>query len=546
LDEDEKRERLGVFEKVHKLFLAIRGQMNTDRICGVVKSEMSEYVKCDLILFLRYSREALSVEVLASSESNPGVAIHSSIDEPSSEWIERQRGCKLSWFPSLESAPNFLREIGNNWNMRAAAIYTGDDTDSIWDMLIIGRNEAQDERWIGPSQELMDLLRGASLILSNIHLISEVGIIKSDIKAIFDLAPVGILIIDSDGTVIDVNNHALSILGGEVPLESMVGESILTSGHLKGSGLDLLIQKTIEGQETENDNFKLKAEGGRVSYLHIKLRPVPKANGMMMAICVMTDVTQRVRLQQQLERSYRTLTEAFQELQKVDKMKTKFIDVVSHELRTPLTVMRGYLEFLESEYGSKLDPKVLSKMQIMKVNADRMYDLVESMLDAAQIERGAMVVSKHEVSVKALVEEVVASQRQFATEKHQELTVVAIGDIGLYKIDAKKMRDALKNITNNAIRYTPEGGRIQVGIADEGKMLHIWIKDNGVGIPTSDLEKIFDRFHIVTAEELSHQVDRIGLGLPITKGIIEGHGGKIWVESEVGKGSIFHINIPKD
>jgi len=227
-------------------------------------------------------------------------------------------------------------------------------------------------------------------------------------------------------------------------------------------------------------------------------------------------------------------------------MKTRFIDVVSHELRTPLTVMRGYLELLGSEYKDKMDPKVLSKLQTIKVNTDRLYDIVESMLDVARIEKGAMEITKQESSVRALVEGVVSSQRPLAQEKHQEIDVVTVGEVSSARMDAKKLHDALKNILNNAIRYTPEGGKIQVGMADEGKMIHIWIRDNGIGIPLSDLEKIFDRFHIVVAKELSRQVDRMGLGLPIAKGIIENHGGKIWVESEPDKGSIFHIKIPKD
>jgi len=168
------------------------------------------------------------------------------------------------------------------------------------------------------------------------------------------------------------------------------------------------------------------------------------------------------------------------------------------------------------------------------------------MLDVARIEKGAMEITKQESSVRALVDGVVSSQKPLAQEKHQEIDVVTIGEIGSAKMDAKKMHDALKNILNNAIRYTPDGGKIQVGMADEGKMVHIWIRDNGIGIPLADLEKIFDRFHIVVAKELSHQVDRMGLGLPIAKGIIENHGGKIWVESETDKGSIFHVNIPKD
>jgi signal transduction histidine kinase len=148
--------------------------------------------------------------------------------------------------------------------------------------------------------------------------------------------------------------------------------------------------------------------------------------------------------------------------------------------------------------------------------------------------------------VQALVEEVIASQKHLAQEKHQEINVVTVGEVGTAKMDSKKMHDALRKILDNAIRYTPEKGKIQVGMADEGRMVHIWIRDNGIGIPLADLEKIFDRFHIVFAKELTRQVDRMGLGLPIAKGIIESHGGKIWVESEPDKGSIFHINIPKE
>jgi signal transduction histidine kinase len=85
-----------------------------------------------------------------------------------------------------------------------------------------------------------------------------------------------------------------------------------------------------------------------------------------------------------------------------------------------------------------------------------------------------------------------------------------------------------------------------VSARDEGRMIHVWVKDNGVGIPLENLGKIFDRFHIVTSNDLSHQVDRLGLGLPISKGIVEAHGGRIWVESQVGKGSVFHVDLPKE
>ena len=546
MGDEDGRDRSGIFEQIHRLYLITQGQIDISKICEILRTELSAEVKADFILFIRYSEKTERIDLLATSGPKQGMTAHHSVDEKSIDWLNKQKGCKMAWFPTLEHAPGFIEDIGADWHIGAAVIYLGDQNNGTMNMIVIGATAPQSEEWMNQSHVLVEKLMGAELLLENVHLIAEVGNMRTDIKTVFDLAPVGIIMIDSDGTLTDINNQALSILGGGHPIDSMVGDSILTNARFKDSGLDVLIEKTLEGQGMDNDNFKLKIETGRVSYLHVKLRPVPKPDGSMMAVGVLTDETNRIHLQQQLERSYRTLTEAFQELQRVDKMKTKFIDVVSHELRTPLTVMRGYLELLESEYKNNMDAKVMSKMHVMKANADRMYDLVESMLDVAQIEKGAMEVTKQDAPIKALIEEVVASQRPFSIEKHQELTIVSIGEIGNIKIDVKKIRDALKNIVNNAIRYTPEGGKIQVGIANEGKMIHIWVRDNGVGIPTAELEKIFDRFHIVSAEELSHQVDRIGLGLPITKGIIEGHGGKIWVESEVGRGSIFHINIPKE
>jgi signal transduction histidine kinase len=112
--------------------------------------------------------------------------------------------------------------------------------------------------------------------------------------------------------------------------------------------------------------------------------------------------------------------------------------------------------------------------------------------------------------------------------------------------DRRRIRDVFNHVIDNAVKYTQEEGRVHVGVRDEGKMVHIWVKDNGIGIPLENLGRIFDRFYIVASNDLAHPVDRIGLSLPISKGIVEAHGGRIWVESQVGKGSVFHIELPKE
>lgn len=535
-----------VFKAVQKLNVMMGESNDTSMMCAIIKKELAHDLASDLFLFFRYTKDASTIELLASSDPTPHLGTIAALDQASTEWIERQADGALLWFLDLDKAPALLQEWGKSWNTGSMAAFFGSENEETKDMIIVCCKEEQDGSWKKADSDIQESLGGAMFVLQTLYTINEISKMKADIQSVFDMAPVGIIMIDSAGRITNANERTLSMLGCGVPLEEVIGDNILTGERFKGSGLDEIVKKTLDGEVMDSESLKFKSTGGRTCYLHVRMRPVPMTSGKTQAIGVIADVTQRVRLQQQLERSYHTLTEAFQELQRVDKMKTRFIDVVSHELRTPLTVMRGYLELLGSEYKDKMDPKVLSKIQTLKTNTDRLYDIVESMLDVARIEKGAMEISKQESSVKAMVEEVVASQKPLAQEKHQEITVVAVGEVGSARMDARKMHDALKNVLNNAIRYTPEGGKIQIGMADEGKMVHIWIRDNGVGIPLSDLERIFDRFYIVAVKELSHQVDRMGLGLPITKGIIESHGGKIWVESEPGKGSIFHIQLPKD
>jgi PAS domain S-box-containing protein len=535
-----------VFKAVQRLNKLMQDSYDTSKMCAILRSEMAPLLESDLVLFFRYRRDSASIELLASSDLTSHIGSIAAPDQSSLEWIEGHADDDLMWFPDLGSAPPLLQEWGESWDVGSMAVFFGSEADDIKDMILISRKEEQDGSWERTDEDLLEYLRGAMFILEIFHLISEIDKMKTDIQSILNLSPVGIMMVDSTGMIINANKHAISMLGGGIPLDDVIGDNILLGNRFKGSGIDEAVRKTLGGEETDVESMRYKSSNGRICYLHARLQPVPMMSGRTHAIGILADVTQRVRLQHQLERSYQTLTEAFQELQQVDKMKSRFIDVVSHELRTPLTVMRGYLELLSSEYKEKMDPKVLSKLQMIKVNTDRLYDIIESMLDVARIEKGAMEMTKQESSVRALVDGVVSSQKPLAQEKHQEIDVVTVGEVGSAMMDAKKLHEALKNILNNAIRYTPEGGKIQVGMADEGKLIHIWIRDNGIGIPLSDLEKIFDRFYIVAAKELSHQVERMGLGLPIAKGIIENHGGKIWVESEPDKGSIFHIKIQKD
>ena len=363
---------------------------------------------------------------------------------------------------------------------------------------------------------------------------------------ILSFAPIGIITLDSKGMITSMNRLMTKIMNvsGE---EDLIGTNILEMDPVRKSGLSELVMQALEGIPGEKDSIHYVPTSEKAFYLHVKVAPLPSETGDIETVMVVAmDQTSNVRLQSQLERSYEKLIQTYQELERVTRMKTQFIDVVSHELRTPLTVLRGYLDLVEAESPAMVEPKFAQKMRTIRANADKLYTLVESMLDVSRLEKGTLQINPEPTRIDSVLEEVMSPRSHDAADKNQMISFDIEGELPLIMADRRRMRDVFNNLIDNAVKYTPEEGKIQVGARDEGKNIHVWIKDNGVGIPLENLGRIFDRFFIVASDDLSHQVDRIGLSLPISKGIVEAHGGRIWVESQVGKGSVFHVSLPKE
>jgi signal transduction histidine kinase len=383
-------------------------------------------------------------------------------------------------------------------------------------------------------------------VLDHMRTAHKLNATRETTERLMSVAPIGLMTIDSKGMIQSLNRQMLAILavGSE---DDIVGTNVFEIPAVTKSGLDSLFMQAFDGHAGEKNEVHFVPVPEKVFYLHVRVVPVTADGGEIeSALLVAMDVTSNIRLQSQLERSYEKLIQTYQELERVTKMKTQFIDIVSHELRTPLTVMRGYLDLLESEYASVDDPRLGQKLKTIRANTDKLYALVESMLDVSRLEKGTLQISVEPTKVDSILEEVVKARSHDAAEKRQNLSLEVEGEIPLIMADRRRMRDVFNNLLDNSIKYTEEGGRVQVGARDEGRMIHVWIRDSGVGIPLENLGRIFDRFFIIASDDLSHQVNRMGLSLPISKGIVEAHGGRIWVESQVGKGSVFHVSLPKE
>ena len=449
-------------------------------------------------------------------------------------------------FASMDSLPDSAKPLAAALNVKSAIICSIISKGKLVGYLAVASKTTPPPFQTGVESLLESIAEFISLVVDNTRAYLELRNAKSEADTILTTAPVGIFMMDSKGILKSVNARMLSMLEQKSESE-LVGTSVFEIKSISRSGLDALLMEGMNGHESERPDVHLVLRPDHAIYMHAKVTPLKDQSGAVKDVMfVAMDTTSKVRLQNQLERSYERLTQAYQELERVTTMKTQFIDVVSHELRTPLTVMRGYIDLMESEYSPKMEPKFASRLKIIKANTDRLYNLVESMLDVSRMEKGSLQIHSEPVKVDAILEEAYKSKLSEAEEKEQTLTLDIEGSIPLIMGDRHRLKDVFTNIIDNAVKYTQEGGRIQVCARDEGKMLHIWVKDNGMGIPLENLGKIFDRFHLVTSNDLSHQVDRLGLGLPIAKGIVEAHSGKIWVESQVGKGSVFHVDLPKE
>jgi signal transduction histidine kinase len=266
----------------------------------------------------------------------------------------------------------------------------------------------------------------------------------------------------------------------------------------------------------------------------------------------------------QLEQSNRQLSRTHVHLEKLDQTKTDFISISSHELRTPLTVIRGYSEMLLEDPSVKDDP-LRSKM-VYGIHAGilRLHEIVDSMLDMASIDNRAMKLNITPVSAHALIQSVCESLKKPATDRN--LTIEITGEVpNLPRIEAdpEALRKVFHHLIVNAIKYTPDGGKITImGSADArglrgypDESIEIVVSDTGIGIEPEYHELIFTKFY-QTGELALHSTGRTkfkgagpGLGLSVSKGIVEAHAGLIWVEStghdeELCPGSQFHVILP--
>lgn len=236
------------------------------------------------------------------------------------------------------------------------------------------------------------------------------------------------------------------------------------------------------------------------------------------------------------------LAEANKQLIKLNKMKSDFVSAVSHELRTPLTSIKGYASILSAGRLGEVSNVQSEKLNKINTHSDELIKLVNDLLDIARIESGKIGMSIKHASLTEIVKSIADLFFPQTDEKHIELRLEIPDDNVMVWMDPSQISRVFINLIGNAMKFTPENGRITIRVVSGTDFINIEIEDSGIGISEADIPRLFDEFYRVD-NAINAEKKGTGLGLSLVKKIIEAHKGQIWVTSEVGKGTTFHFTL---
>ncbi len=239
------------------------------------------------------------------------------------------------------------------------------------------------------------------------------------------------------------------------------------------------------------------------------------------------------------------LARANAQLQELDRMKDAFLSMVTHELRTPLTVISGITELFEAGIYGDLTPEQADHLRQIALQAQRLRQLVNDLLDLSKMEAGMMRLRRESLDPHALTASSVQQLTTVAAQAGVVLRNQTEYDLPEVHCDGRRVEQVLTNLISNAIKFTPPGGQVTISASREPGRVRFTVADTGRGIPPEALPRIFDKFFQVQSSTESG-AKGTGLGLAIVKHIVELHGGRVGVESEVGRGSRFFFTLPAD
>jgi PAS domain S-box-containing protein len=346
-----------------------------------------------------------------------------------------------------------------------------------------------------------------------------------------------VIIMDAAGRVEWINDAVTRITG--YALEEAIGKS--PGEILHGPDSDRTEIARIDAAVEAGEGFRTEISGhsksGSRYWVEIDGQPVRDKSGRLLNfIGVGADITARKETEAELRKARDRAEEA-------SRAKSEFLSTVSHELRTPLTSISGALGLIRAGVAGDLAPKLKSMLDIAANNCERLMQIINDILDVQKIEAGKMDYRMKRVNLAALVRESIEANRTYGRNNGVALVLGEVEENSTIVGDSDRLMQVMANLISNAVKFSPAKGEVEISVTREPPFFRITVTDHGTGIPEEFRGRIFQKFWQADSSD-SRKQGGTGLGLAITKALVEHHNGRISFESEVGRGTRFHVDLP--
>jgi len=376
---------------------------------------------------------------------------------------------------------------------------------------------------------LVTAAQEAATAIETARLREETRTWRQRLDAVFTHMAEPVLVFDVAGRLVLMNRAAEELLTPKnVRLGDTVADVLTKAGLTDARGRRLTPEETgifraLRGERIDNLEEDLPLPAGPTRHLLVSAAPLGAPGRVEGAVVVWRDITY---------------------IKELERMRAEFLSMVSHELRSPLTSILGYAQLMQRELAKGGLPADLgARLQTIVDQSKRVNRLVADLLDASRAEAGRLALKTSEIDLGEIIRRTVADVSALAPDHRFRVEIPP--DVPRVRADPDRLEQVLRNLLGNAVKFSPPDTLVTAGLRVEPQRVVVWISDQGRGIAKEDIETLFIPFHRVH-EAGGREVKGIGLGLFISRSIVEAHGGDMWVESELGKGSTFYFSLPRD
>ncbi len=358
---------------------------------------------------------------------------------------------------------------------------------------------------------------------------------ENELRGIYEAMACGVVVSDGEGRLLDINDNGLSLFGiGRDQLDGRMPSDIAGYERIGEDGTPLdWTQRPMDialtsGQPVRNRVVGYVKPGEEVIWLQFDCIPVRDADGRVARVIgSVIDITAVKRAE-----AARRESEA----------KSRFLAGMSHELRTPLNSILGFAQLLDLDSHDQLTDRQRRYLRHISSSGQHLLELVNDVLDISKVAAGHMEFRVEDVEAEAVVSEVVARARPLADERR--ITLEHVTEPGTrVRADGRRLEQVLQNLVSNALKFTGEGGRVEIDVRRRRPDVVFRVRDNGIGIAPEHHGRIFEDFTQID-DRRSRKVEGTGLGLPLSRRLVEGMNGRIWLESKLGRGATFYFSLP--